>query len=215
MLRESLAGDEVAAMTAVINGTTNHILGCLEAGDSFDAAVADAQRRGYAEADPSADLDGHDAAQKLCILAWFGMGAEVTPDQVDRRGIRDIRAATIASAAREGAAVRLVARAARTPAGLRLFVAPMLVPRAHPLGRLEGPDNAVLLECDLAGPLLLQGRGAGASAAASAVLSDIAAVARARRQGRNVSLPSAAPVPVVTAEAAADPDWLRPLEGRP
>ena len=90
MLRDSLQGDEVHRITAVINGTTNHILGRLEEGDGFDPAVADAQERGYAEADPSTDLDGHDAAQKLCILAWFAMGAEVAPEQVQRRGIRDI-----------------------------------------------------------------------------------------------------------------------------
>jgi len=212
VLRDSLAGDRIRAITAVINGTTNHILGRLEAGDSFDAAVADAQRRGYAEADPSADLDGHDAAQKLCILAWFGMGAEVTPDQVERQGIREIDASTIAAATRGGSAVRLVARAVRTGEGLSLSVGPMRVPRSHPLGSLEGADNAVLLEGDLAGTLLLQGRGAGAAAAASAVLSDIAAVARARREGRRVPLPAAAPVPRVTAERAELPAWLHRLE---
>src|ERR1039458_1544680 len=122
VLRDSLRGDEVRRITAVINGTTNHILGRLEAGDDFDRAVADAQERGYAEANPTNDLDGHDAAQKLCILAWFAMGAEVRPEQVQRRGIRDIDPADVVAAARLGSVIRLVARAERSGAGLALSV---------------------------------------------------------------------------------------------
>ncbi|MGA2282822.1 MAG: homoserine dehydrogenase [Candidatus Dormibacteria bacterium] len=210
MLGGSLQGDAVNRVTAVINGTTNHILGRLEAGDAFDRAVADAQERGYAEADPTSDLDGHDAAQKLCILAWFAMGAEVSPDQVLRRGIRDISPADVHAAGRLGSVIRLVATAERSPAGLALTVQPTLVPRAgHPLGDVEGADNAVLFESDLAGRLLVRGRGAGADAAASAVLSDIVAVARARRQGREVSPPPAAPVPVLDGESARTGSWVR------
>lgn len=210
VLRDSLRGDMIQRMTAVINGTTNHILGRLEAGDAFDRAVADAQERGYAEADPTSDLDGHDAAQKLCILAWFAMGAEVSPDQVLRRGIRGISPADVHAAGRLGSVIRLVATAERSPAGLALTVQPTLVPRAgHPLGDVEGADNAVLFESDLAGRLLVRGRGAGADAAASAVLSDIVAVARARRQGREVSPPPAAPVPVLDGESARTGSWVR------
>ena len=210
MLRDSLQGDEVQRITAVINGTTNHVLRRLEEGDGFDRAVADAQERGYAEADPSADLDGHDAAQKLCILAWFAMGADVTPDQVQRRGIRGIEPADLGAAVRLGSVVRLVARAERSAAGLELTVQPTLVPRpGHPLGDLEGADNAVLVESDLAGRLLVHGRGAGADAAASAVLSDLVVVARARRKGRVAPLPPAAPVPVLDAEASMTGAWLR------
>jgi homoserine dehydrogenase len=209
-LRDSLRGDEVRRITAVINGTTNHVLGRLEAGDGFDRAVADAQDRGYAEADPSSDLDGHDAAQKLCILAWFAMGAEVTPEQVRRRGIRGIDPDDVRAAHRLGSVIRLVARAERSAAGLALAVQPALVPRSgHPLGDLQGADNAVVVESDLAGRLILRGRGAGADAAASAVLSDLVAVARARRQGREVTLPGAAPVPVLDAQAVGVGSWLR------
>jgi homoserine dehydrogenase len=210
MLRDSLRGDEVQRITAVINGTTNHILGRLEAGDTFDRAVADAQERGYAEADPSNDLDGHDAAQKLCILAWFAMGAEVTTGQVLRRGIREIGPVDVSAARRMGGVIRLVATAERTAAGLSLTVQPTLVPRpGHPLAEVEGADNAILVESDLAGRLLLRGPGAGANAAASAVLSDIVAVARARREGGVVPLPSAAPVPVLDAEVSRSEVWLR------
>jgi homoserine dehydrogenase len=210
MLRDSLAGDEIRTITAVINGTTNYILGRLEAGDGFDDAVAEAQLRGYAEADPSADLDGHDAAQKLCLLAWFGMGAEVSPAQVLRRGIGSLDPADVRAAARLQSVIRLVARVERTSAGVALTVQPTLVPRpGHPLGEVEGADNAVLIESDLAGSLLLRGRGAGADAAASAVLSDLVAVARARREGSQVRPPVGAPVPVLDAEAAATCSWLR------
>jgi homoserine dehydrogenase len=217
VLRDSLRGDEVRRITAVINGTTNHILGRLEAGDDFDRAVADAQERGYAEANPTNDLDGHDAAQKLCILAWFAMGAEVHPDQVQRRGIRDIDPADIVAAARLGSVIRLVARVERSGAGLALSVQPTLVPRSgHPLSDLEGADNAVVVESDLAGRLVLRGRGAGAEAAASAVLSDIVAVARARRAGREVPQPPAAPVPILDGEVAETAAWLRlRVDGRP
>src|SRR5487761_1638964 len=191
MLRDSLQGDEVASITAVINGTTNHILGRLEAGDGFEEAGVDAQARGFAEkVDPSADLDGHDAAQKLCILAWFAMGADVVPEQVQRRGIRRVDADAVRAARRLGSAVRLVATARRSAEGLSLTVQPTLVPSpGHPLGDLDGADNAVLVESDLAGRLLLRGRGAGGDAAASAVLSDIVAVARARREGRRLPRP--------------------------
>jgi homoserine dehydrogenase len=208
-LRDSLAGDEVGAVTAVINGTTNHVLGRLEAGDDLAAAVRDAQRRGYTEADPSADLDGHDAAQKLCILAWFAMHARVSPDQVERRGIRGISADDAAAAGAMGQSIRLVARAERTPEGLSLSVQPTCVLRSHALGRLEGPDNAVIIESDLAGTLQLHGPGAGADAAASAVLGDIAAVALARRRGTEMPLPPAAAVPVLGAEEAETAAWLR------
>jgi len=210
LLRDSLRGDGIHRVTAVINGTTNHILGRLEAGDDFDRAVADAQERGYAEANPTNDLDGHDAAQKLCILAWFAMGAEVRPDQVLRRGIRDIDPSDVMAAARLGSVIRLVARAERTEAGLALSVQPTLLPRSgHPLSDLEGADNAVVLESDLAGRLVLRGRGAGAEAAASAVLSDIVAVARARRAGREVPQAMAAPAPVLDGETAQTAAWLR------
>jgi homoserine dehydrogenase len=210
VLRDSLGGDEVRCITAVINGTTNHILGRLAAGDSFDRAVADAQERGYAEADPSSDLDGHDAAQKLCILAWFAMGAEVTPEQVQRQGIREIAPSDVIAAARLGFVIRLVARAERSEGGLELSVRPTLVPRlGNPLGAVEGADNAVLIDTDLAGRLLLRGRGAGADAAASAVLGDIVQVARARREGREVPQAPAAPVAVLAGGTALRGAWLR------
>ena len=210
MLRDSLRGDSIRSITAVINGTTNYVLGRLHGGESLDVAVAEAQRQGYAEADPSADLDGLDAAAKLCILAWFGLGVSVTPDQVDRRGIRDLGPVDAAAAAQLGFALRLVARAELVPGGLDLSVQPALVPLAgHPLGRVEGADNVVVVESDLAGELVLRGRGAGADAAASAVLSDIVAVARARREGRTVPLPPAVPAHVLDPREAETASALR------
>ncbi len=210
VLRNSLRADTVQSITAVINGTTNYILERLRGGESLDDAVAEAQRRGYAESDPSADLDGHDAAAKLCILAWFGLGVAVHPDEVDRRGIRDLGPADAAAAAKLGLALRLVARAELTPGGLGLSVRPAMVPASdHPLGVVAGADNVVIVETDLAGELVLRGRGAGADAAASAVLSDIVAVARARREGRNVPLPSAIPARILDPREAETASALR------
>jgi homoserine dehydrogenase len=145
------------------------------------------------------------------------MGAEVRPEQVQRRGIRDIDPADVVAAARLGSVIRLVARVERSGAGLALSVQPTLVPRSgHPLSDLEGADNAVVVESDLAGRLVLRGRGAGAEAAASAVLSDIVAVARARRAGREVPQPPAAPVPILDGEVAETAAWLRlRVDGRP
>jgi homoserine dehydrogenase len=138
------------------------------------------------------------------------MGAEVRPEQVQRRGIRDIDPADVVAAARLGSVIRLVARAERSGAGLALSVQPTLVPRSgHPLGDLEGADNAVVVESDLAGRVVLRGRGAGAEAAASAVLSDIVAVARARRAGGEVPQPPAAPALVLDGGAAETAAWLR------
>lgn len=209
-LRDSLGGDEVGSITAVINGTTNYVLGRLEAGASLDEAVAEAQRNGFAEADASADLDGHDATQKLCILAWFGLHARVEPGQVDRTGIRTVTPGHAAAAARAGAPIRLVASARRAPGGLSLGVQPLAVPREHPLGSLAGADNAVVVESDLAGTLVLRGRGAGAEAAASAVLGDVVQVARARREGRRLPLPPAGAASVVP--GPAPPPGLRRLD---
>jgi homoserine dehydrogenase len=210
MLRDSLRGDTVQRITAVINGTTNYVLERLRGGESLDDAVAEAQRQGYAEADPSADLNGDDAAAKLCILAWFGLGVAVTPDQVDRRGIRGLGPADAAAAAQLGLSLRLVARAEPAPGGLGLSVQPTLVPASgHPLGSVEEADNVVVVDADLAGRLILRGRGAGADAAASAVVSDIVAVARARREGRSLPLPPAAPARILDPREAETASALR------
>jgi homoserine dehydrogenase len=208
-LRDALGGVEVHCVRAVINGTTNDVLGRLEAGESFAEAVAAAQSSGFAEADPSADIDGHDAAQKLCILAWLGLGAEVVPDQVERRGIRGIDRADTEAAAALGCAIRLVARAERLEDGLALSVQPTLLPRAHPLARCRGAENLVVLWTDVAGPIALGGLGAGAGPAASAVLGDIVQVARARREGRALTLPAAAPVHVLDSEEVETAAWVR------
>ncbi len=209
LLRDSLGGDAIHCVRAVINGTTNFVLGRLEAGESLAEAISAAQRNGFAEADASADIDGHDAAQKLCILAWFALGAEVTPEQVERRGIRGIEPADTGAAAALGYAIRLVARAERVEEGLILSVQPTLLPRTHVLARCRGPENAVVLWTDVGGPIALGGLGAGAGAAASAVLGDIVQVARARREGRRLPLPPARPTRVLDSEEAETTAWVR------
>lgn len=208
-LRDELRGDRVQRITAVVNGTTNVILEGMRAGSSYGAALRQAQQRGFAEADPSADVDGHDAASKLAILAWFGFNAAVTAGHVTRRGIAEVTSADVATASRLGGALRLVARAEPGETGLALSVQPTFVPHGHPLAELSAAENCLLIESDLAGTLLLRGAGAGGAATASAVLSDLVRVARARRAATTIDSPSAQMVTIADAEGPETAGMLR------
>jgi homoserine dehydrogenase len=186
-LRESLAGDRVHRVVGIVNGTTNYILTRMdETSASFGEALDEATGLGYAEADPSADLEGYDAAAKAAILAGLAFHTRVTIDDVHREGISDVTAADVASARAMGCTVKLLAIAERaaTSASIGVRVHPAMIPRGHPLAAVREAYNAVFVEADAAGQLMFYGRGAGGAPTASAVLGDLVAVARNRLAGR-------------------------------
>jgi len=182
-----LAANQLERVTAIINGTTNYMLCRMAAeGSTFDEVLADAQREGYAEADPSADVDGHDAVAKLAIMASIAFGARVHPRQVYCEGIRAVQPVDFRYARELGYAIKLMAWAERTQRGVEARVHPCMVPLAHPLAVVDGVHNAVFIEGDLVGQVLLQGLGAGARPTTSAVIGDLIDLARSiQRQVRN------------------------------
>ncbi|MEO9138145.1 MAG: homoserine dehydrogenase [Jatrophihabitans sp.] len=187
-LRESLAGDRITRVMGIVNGTTNFILSRMDStGAGFDEALAEATALGYAEADPTADVDGYDAAAKAAILAGLAFHTRVTMSQVHREGIGEVTAADIASAKAMDCTVKLLAICERTTDGGGERVAvrahPAMIPRSHPLASVGGAYNAVFVEADAAGSLMFYGQGAGGAPTASAVLGDLVAVARNRVSG--------------------------------
>lgn len=173
-LRESLAGDRIRRVMGIVNGTTNYILTRMaEAGSTFDDALAEAQRLGYAEADPTADVEGHDAAAKAAIIATIAFGARVDPDDVYTEGITGVTADDIASAATLGYVVKLLAVAEEREGAIAVRVHPAMVPLRHPLASVRESFNAVFIEGEAVGELMLYGRGAGGGPTASAVLGDL------------------------------------------
>ena len=178
-LRESLAGDRIRRVTGIVNGTTNYILTRMaELGTSLGDALAEAQRLGYAEPDPSADIGGQDAAAKAAIIATIAFGARVHADDVHTEGIAGITDDDIASARLLGYVVKLLAVAEEVDGGVAVRVHPAMVPLHHPLAAVRDSFNAVLIEGEAAGELMLYGRGAGAGPTASAVLGDLVDAAR-------------------------------------
>jgi homoserine dehydrogenase len=187
-LRESLAGDEVHRVLGIVNGTTNYILDAMTtSGASFDEALAEAQRLGFAEADPTADVGGHDAAAKAAILAGLAFHSRVTIADVYCEGIASLTAADIALAGEAGNVIKLLAICERisTPDGpaISARVHPAMIPAEHPLASVRGAFNAVFVESESAGQLMFYGPGAGGSPTASAVLGDVVSVARNRVRG--------------------------------
>ncbi len=183
-LRESLAGDEVRTVLGIVNGTTNYVLDKMDStGAGFADAVEQAQALGYAEADPTADVEGFDAAAKAAILASLAFHTRVSGVDVHREGITEVTAADIAAAREMDCVVKLLAICERTDAGVSVRVHPAMIPRSHPLAGVREAFNAVFVEADAAGQLMFYGRGAGGDPTASAVLGDIVAVARHRVGG--------------------------------
>ena len=187
-VRESLAGDTINRIVGIVNGTTNYILDQMTTtGMGFDEALAQAQELGYAEADPSADVDGDDAAAKAAILASLAFHSRTYLDDVPTTGIRNITAEDIEAAAQSGHVLKLLAIAEqRRDNGLRgvaVRVHPALVPADHPLAGVHGAYNAVLVHAAAAGTLMFYGAGAGGAPTASAVLGDVVAAARHRATG--------------------------------
>ncbi len=178
-LREGLAGNRIHRVSGILNGTCNYILTQMaERGREFADVLAEAQRLGYAEADPSFDVDGIDAAHKLAILAALAFGRPVDFAAVHVEGIRRVSALDVAFARELGYRIKLLGIATARPAGVEARVHPCMVPAAAPLARVDGVFNAVVAEGDFAGQIMLQGRGAGAGPTASAVVADLMDLAR-------------------------------------
>ena len=178
-LREGLAGTDIERVYGILNGTCNYILTRMEQeGLSFDACLADAQRLGYAEADPTFDIDGHDTAQKLAILASLAFGTKVSESSVYVEGIRSITPEDLRAADDLGYRVKLLGVAVRTAKGIEQRVHPTMVPKTSSIAQVMGVTNAVSIDGDGIAPITLVGAGAGSAATASAVVADIADVAR-------------------------------------
>ena len=185
VLRESLVGERITRVMGIVNGTTNFILTKMtEEGADYGEVLAEAQRLGYAEADPTADVEGHDAGAKAAILATIAFGERVVAGDVYQEGISSVTPADIAAAARMGHVIKLLAICERRvdshtgQMGVSTRVHPTLIPRTHPLAAARGANNAVYVEAEAAGPLMFYGAGAGGPETASAVLGDIVSAAR-------------------------------------
>ncbi|MBJ7603604.1 MAG: homoserine dehydrogenase [Candidatus Dormibacteraeota bacterium] len=177
--RVDLAANYLSRIMAVINGTTNFVLGQMARGRTLAEAVAEAQAAGFAEADPTEDLEAHDAVYKLAIMASIGFGAHVRPEAIYREGIGRVDPVDFPYARELGYEVKLLAYAAQDEQGrVEARVHPVLLPLGHLLGNLEGAANAVYVEGDLVGPVLLQGEGAGGRPTASSVVGDLVDLAR-------------------------------------
>jgi|TARA_A100001391_G_scaffold129826_2_gene89014 homoserine dehydrogenase len=180
-LREGLAGNVISRVTGILNGTCNYILTTMrEQGRDFADVLAEAQKLGYAEADPTFDVDGIDAAHKLAILTSLAFGVEVDFDAIAVEGIRSVSALDIQLAEELGYRIKLLAIAKQTSEGIEQRVSPVLVDRSTQISKVEGVFNAVVLEGDYVGPVVLQGRGAGERPTASAVVADLVDIAAGR-----------------------------------
>jgi len=205
-LRESLAGEEITRVMGIVNGTTNFILSKMaDEGRAYSDVLVEAQALGLAERDPTADVEGFDAAAKAAILAGLAFGCEVPLASVHREGISSIRSIDVAFAQRLGYAVKLLAVAERVGAGeISVRVHPAMVPLVHPLAQVNGAYNAVFIESDSSGSLMLFGQGAGGAPTASAVLGDVIDAARHLRSA------TSSPAPVRALPVSATPiDALR------
>ncbi len=187
-LSESLAGEPLTTILGIVNGTTNFILTAMsDEGRAYEDVLAEAQALGFAEADPTADVGGGDAAAKAAILAGLGFGVWVGGDRVYREGIDGIDVVDIAAAHQLGYAVKLLAIADQTEGGVCVRVHPALVPLDHPLASIRGANNAVFVAGPSVGELLFSGPGAGGEPTATAVLGDVIAAARELLSGTQVA----------------------------
>lgn len=187
-VRESLAGDRIQRVLGIVNGTTNYVLDAMtRTGASFQDALASAQELGYAEADPTADVQGHDAAAKASILASLAFHSRVNLSEVHCEGITEVSAQDIAAASRMGRTIKLLSIVERVGEGeserISARVYPALIPSSHPLASVSEAFNAVFIEADAAGSLMFYGQGAGGAPTASAVLGDAVSAARQRVHG--------------------------------
>lgn len=226
-LSNCLAGNEISQVSGILNGTTNYILTrMIRAGLTFDQALAEAQELGYAEKDPTADVDGHDACRKICILAALAYGQHVYPEQVSTQGIRGVALEDVSYAGSKGYRIKLLGRALHQGDKVCAYVAPHLVPDGNPLAGVEDVFNAIALTGNAVGDAMFYGRGAGKLPTASAVVGDIIDIARdPKRKRHNVWGPGREDLVVspenlsvrwyVRANAAPDGVELLSREGAP
>lgn len=183
--QEDLVANEISAIYAIVNGTTNYILTQMaKEGWDFSVALKQAQKLGYAEADPSKDIDGVDAAYKLAILTNIAFGIEVSPDNIHCEGISRLRARDFRYARELGYAIKLLAIAKRDDNAIETRVHPVFIPEDALLAKVDGVYNAIHVEGDLVGRLLFYGQGAGPSATSSAVVADVISIAQDINQGK-------------------------------
>ena len=186
-LRESLTGNTVSRVYGIMNGTCNYILTKMEKeGLSFEACLKEAQRLGYAEADPAFDIEGNDTAHKLSILTSLAFGTQIAADDIYLEGITNISIEDIRAAADLGYRIKLLGVAQRTDTGIEQRVHPTMVPLESVIAQVDGVTNAVAIESDVLGELLMVGPGAGGNATASAVMGDIADIAKSRPGSQSV-----------------------------
>ena len=174
-MMQCLAANQIEEICGILNGTTNYILSqMIHNGIAFDAALKQAQQMGYAENDPTADIDGHDACRKICILSDLAFGDKIDPNEVCCQGIRGITLEDVAAAGALGYVIKLIGRAKRTESGkIFAFVAPHLVPKTSPLACVEDVFNGILVTGNMVGEVMFYGQGAGKHATASAVVADM------------------------------------------
>lgn len=193
-MRESLSGNKVSRVYGIMNGTANYILTRMERDRiTFAECLADAQRLGYAEADPTFDIEGHDTAHKLAILASIAFGTQIAADDIYMEGISNIALGDIEAARELGYRIKLLGVAQRTASGIEQRVHPTMVPLGSVIAQVDGVTNAVAVEADVIGTLMMSGPGAGGNATASAVIGDLADIAKAqpgRQQAPALGLPA-------------------------
>ena len=214
-LEHDLVGNKILTIAGILNGTTNYILTrMIKAGLSFDQALKEAQANGYAEQDPTADVDGHDACRKICILAALAFGQHVYPDQVPTQGIRGVTLADVAYADSCGYKIKLLGRAIREPEGkVCAFVAPHLVSCENPLAGVEDVFNAIAVTGNAVGDVMFYGRGAGKLPTASAVVADVIAAARQLERASYRPWQPNRPSSVVSSDQLASQWYVRLAEG--
>ena len=183
VLRHDLIANDITSIRAIINGTTNFILTAMEQGRDYGDALNEAQRLGYAEADPRNDVEAIDAAYKLAILSTLAFQTNIRPDQIEHVGITDLHAKDFSIAASMGYVIKLLAAANVGERGIEVSVRPTMIPQGHHLANVKGVYNAVLFDGDEIDTFMLYGRGAGARPTASAVVADLCAIAHNLRRG--------------------------------
>ena len=210
-LTSCLAANELEQVTGILNGTTNYILTrMIRAGLTFDQALAEAQANGYAEKDPTADVDGHDACRKICILAALAFGRHVYPDQVPTQGIRGVTLEDVAYADSVGYKIKLLGRALRQPGEkVCAFVAPHLVAGENPLSGVEDVFNAIAVTGNAIGDVMFYGRGAGKLPTASAVVADVIDIAKDLKKDRHNGWEEGSPDMMSSTDTIISPWYVR------
>jgi homoserine dehydrogenase len=196
LVTQALAANKITAFAGILNGTCNFILTQMTRGGSYESALKEAQRLGFAEADPTLDVSGRDSVEKLSILASLVFGGSVAPDKILYDGITKITTDDLKSAAAVGATIKLIASARRTEHGIELWNGPTLLPVDSPLGRITGAEMGLLVKADAVSHMFIAGEGAGRFPTASAVVADILDAARlfdSRPAGRLNAWPVGAP----------------------